>query len=682
MATAHSDNWGIPGLSLAVFALAFLALALAASTSLTTNSQIVLGWTLVAFAVYLRRHQGQVVALAIVAMSVVLGLRYFYWRIDSTLVQYWSASLVLGVALVCSELMVWLLAGLEYIGRIWPVEHQSDVLPEDAVLWPTVEIFLFATDATEDSIHRFIADTPQLNWPANKYRFTVLAARQEPSLTAACATAHIGIEYFSDIGSNDSTAMFSMALAKSEAELILFADCTTAIPSDFLRQTVGWFVSEQHLAMVSSPNGSLTPPPSDLVMRYLNERRLTSGNWTMVRRSAILGTAEVSKNFFTHNKHTALQLHQAGNFSAYLCFRAGAADGHEYTRLDEPFKPLSVWLRIHLHRLTEALAFYSPVAYAVFYVTPVAVLCSGAVPIATDILTLSAYWLPQWALGRLALATALEHHRLRWVDFVQEELRGVAVLLRTTKSFLKTKLARTYSTLKRSTKQPLRRPPAEVPFTHRFGHVFASIFFAAIGAYALYRWQDKSSAMLIELYIAWVVFLAMISVSAIAVQREQDWVNWARSSNSALRALLVPIDRTSSLTGITQNFPDLPLALNFSNPESAMAGRMAHLSIFHGHHESVFLCQVTQAQSGAIQVAIAPEQIGEYRQLASMVFSRSADWPMWLPPINADRLLPGWLAKLLRRAQDAFYNLTVKSAATAVIQRLRAWLKLGSPTNG
>ena len=152
MDLARSDHWGIPGLFLSVLAAALFILSLAVTTALSTNSQIVLGWSLVFFAIYLRRHRGQVVALTIVCMAALLALRYFFWRTDATLPWVGMGSVLPGLALLSAEFLVWLRSGLAYYLSVWPIHTASDPLPDDAVGWPTVDIVLLPAPDSVDRL--------------------------------------------------------------------------------------------------------------------------------------------------------------------------------------------------------------------------------------------------------------------------------------------------------------------------------------------------------------------------------------------------------------------------------------------------------------------------------------------------------------------------------------------------
>ena len=237
-ATAESSNWQTPGLSLCVATLAIGILLLACTASLTTNSQIVLAWSIVSVTVYLRRHSGLVIGLTIAGMSLLLTMRYFYWRLGNTLPTYWGLSFPLGLLLILAELHVWLRFTLHYIARILSIK---------------------------------------------------------------------------------------------------------TVP--------------------------LEKPP------------------------------------------------HASN------------------------------LRKNVLRLGAMLSFYIRLPFIIFFITPLAALYFGAVPIESDSSTLGAYGIPHWLMSRLAFATTVETHRHRLIDWIREELVTLAVLLRTTKSYLYTSLLAMWDTL-------------------------------------------------------------------------------------------------------------------------------------------------------------------------------------------------------------------------------------------
>lgn len=678
MDLAQSNNWGVPNLQWVTYASVVAALCIGVTARLTTNSQIVLAWSLIAFAVYLRRHRGEVVAMTIAVMAALLGFRYFYWRIDATLIPHWSTSLFFGISLLLAELMLWLQAGLSYMTRLWPVSQPVTPLPADAVKWPTVHLCCFAVASTEQEIGRWMAQAQQLQWPENKLHVTLVAGEPSADIMAFCQDHGAEVELLSPVGAKvDFVGIANSVLARSNADLVAFTQCSENLPKDLLRSTVGWFESDAHLCLLHTPTSSLSPTNS-IAARSLAHSNSPQIDCAIVRRQEMLAVGGFSSNPDPAGESSAQRLKTAGQFTAQLLV------GHDETvawlRVDEPDAPIALPVRLRIREMKEALDFYSPLAIGTLVVIPAMVIVLGVIPINSDFFTLFAYWFPQWLLGRLALATALEHHRLRWSDFLHEELRGVAVLLRTAKSSSVTLLSRMLAQLMQSVYQAPSEPNRQVIYTPRYELVFGTAFFSMLALYATYSYARLQHLPLISLYTLWAASLALMALASLAVQREMDWVTAISDGNRQLPVLITYSSGT--VRGKTVNFPDLPLELNLTNIDHFEHARLTRISIFKGHHEFEIPCRIIHIRGNSVSVDIAPEQNPEYLQLVNAVFARAPNWPQWLPHKNADQLLPGWLMKLLLRLQDAFYNVAVKSAGPALVNRVLGWLKLGNTTNG
>ena len=654
----------------------------AATVRLTVNSQIVMGWALVVFAIYLRRHRGQVFALAIVGMAALLGLRYFIWRIDATLPTHSISSIALAWALVMVELALWLRAGLDYIATIWPVELESTPLPDDAVTWPTVDIVLLTGDASPDIVTQLVSNALPMDWPENKYRTLVLATHHNAEIEAACVAARFTYRVYQECDAKDIGALLNRALYESTADMLLVANCEKVLPPSLLRQTIGWFVQEPKLALLQSPNCPLAPAAKNSVLAHLRDAEETSC-WAIARRSSVLDIGGFSFSTAAEDLHTACLLEKAGFFDAYLASRTQAGqDPQQYTRLDGPFRFGALPLRIRLDQLRSGLHFYAPLTSSVMMAVPVAALLLRATPIATDLFTLCAYWLPQWILGRLALATALEHQRLRWWDFVKEELGSLAVLMRTGKSFCTTWLQQLARWCWFQPAQAGSRLPVPVKTTSRPSLILGVLVFGATVAYGAYSAYRQAAVPMAELYMTWAFFLALNFLAELAVQHEVDWVQAHQRASEHLPCMLALPETGRTLRATTSNFPHQPLVLTLSQALEIPVGQSLQVSLFVGYREFVFPCRVSVSRNVRIEVQIAQEYLAEFRQVAAFVFARPANWPLWLPRSHADQLLPGWLSRLLLRLQDAFYNLAVKSSAPMVWQRIRARLFPGNPTHG
>ncbi|MDT8990052.1 hypothetical protein RQP54_04180 [Curvibacter sp. APW13] len=681
MDLARSDHWGLPGLIAAVLTATLTVLVLAVTTRLSTNSQIVLGWSLVVFAIYLRRHRGQVVALAIVCMAALLGLRYFYWRAEATLPPSGTGNWFLALALICAELLVWLRTGLDYFISVWPVESDSSPLPDDAVTWPTVDFVYVPTHDAVESTVAFLSGLSEQDWPRNKYRTVILSAHDDASLHSACAAKGVTLRVYPQCAPDDIAALVNRFMYESEAELLVVADCAQQLPPDFLRNTMGWFVQEPLLALAQTPRFPLSQRPRRIVQTHLLSFPEQPA-LAVVRRTSLLAVGGLRPSGSPLVEPTDRALGHSGFFDAFLLYQKGNDHQSHCKRLDGPSRPLALPLRIQLKALREGLHFYAPITTGIFWVIPFAALGLGATVIAADFWTLAAYWVPQWVLGRLALATALEHHRLRWWDFVKEELGAIAVLVRTTRSFTATRFLQLPGIRKSDPLRALDRLPKTVPITHRPWVWVGILVFGLVSSWGLHGLWTGASPILAPLYVAWSAFLMMSLLAELAVQRELDWVQAHRHACAQLPCMVRLVDDGSVFRTTTTNFPEHPLTLDAAHAAQSLHGQTAQISIFLGAREFVFPCRLATTSSEQVVAEIPAQFLSEFRGVAALALSRPSRWPMWLPPVHADRLLPRWLERILLRLQDAFYNLTVKYTLPAVMQRIRARIFPGSSTHG
>lgn len=675
-----SRHWGLPGLPAIALLLSIGVLLLALATPLTVNSQIVLGWSVVGFAVYLRRHRGLVVALTIVGMAVLLSARYFFWRVDTTLPTYWSWGMVLALALVLAEAHGWTRSALQYLGDIWPLQRASAALPDDAVTWPTVDIWILATDATAGTIDQLLESTPPQRWPANKYQLTVLASHFDADTAAVCVARNVGYRTYPQSAQLGFPALINHALYESQADLIVMAEGGSPLPASLLQQTLGWFVKEPQLALVHTPNCFLAPAPS-LRAQDIPMLHACRGNLAIARRDALLEVGGLQIEPPSPQRHTSLALQDAGYFTAYLGHAPGSMqEDIAYARVDEPFRFASLTMRWQVRNLKAMLDFYYPVAWAVFLAIPFAALWWHARPIAGDIVSFTAYWLPHWVLGRLALATTEENYRLRSIDFLAQELRGFALLLRTTKSFA---LAYGGQAIAHLTRKPSHKHKApSVPTTPRPMLWLGVLACMSLVGTTAWQWMHHGTPTdtMQWVYWLWGLFFAFLCVAGLAIQRESDWVQWAISENTRRKAML----RLASgmvARGVVTNFPDTALALTLENPTTAQTGQSVFLSLFVGYREFMFPCRIASCEGTQLTIALSPEATDQFQSLVDAVYVRHSSWPQWLAPIDADRLLPKPLERLLHLAQDVLYNLAVKSALTTALQRVRARLTLGKNTH-
>ena len=100
----QSRFWRVPGLSALSWLACLGVLVLTPLVQLSDNGQIFWAAMLVLFAIGARRYEGRVYLLMLAGLTLAAALRYFYWRISSTLETHWSLDFAMGFALLVAEL--------------------------------------------------------------------------------------------------------------------------------------------------------------------------------------------------------------------------------------------------------------------------------------------------------------------------------------------------------------------------------------------------------------------------------------------------------------------------------------------------------------------------------------------------------------------------------------------------
>jgi hypothetical protein len=208
-----------------------------------------------------------------------------------------------------------------------------------------------------------------------------------------------------------------------------------------------------------------------------------------------------------------------------------------------------------------------------------------------------------------------------------------------------------------------------------------AIFLGAITTYLHALSKNAGSTHHLQ---PWYAALAMgficAFIGSMAVQKEIDCVKLAQSNKSKLRAM-IKLPSGQLVSCMTSNFPDCHLALTLPRAITTQTNTSVEISLFSENYEYPLVAKVLSLQGNDLIVLIDDASVNDYAEFQSIVFTRDANWPLWLPARDADRLLPHWIWRLLMKGQDAFYHLTINSTMSDAVQKLKHWLKLGSKSN-
>jgi hypothetical protein len=128
------------------------------------------------------------------------------------------------------------------------------------------------------------------------------------------------------------------------------------------------------------------------------------------------------------------------------------------------------------------------------------------------------------------------------------------------------------------------------------------------------------------------------------------------------------------MTGVTQNFPNLTLAIHLPVQTALGLGEVIGLSVFRGLKEFTFSTRVAAKDDQRIQLAILKKSESDYQALGILALARDDQWPQWLPGPRADQPLPQWISRSLVKALAKFSATAEKWGWADKLSRLASWI--------
>lgn len=648
---------------------------------LTSNAQIVFAFSIMAVVVYARRFAGGMLPLILACVSLVLSLRYFFWRVDTTLPTNASTlDFAWAFALWSAEFFLWLGSALVVIQRLWPLRQKPHRIEEPPVAWPAVDIVLWLEHATLAQLQTHYKIVQALEWPAQRITLHAICTHEPaPDIQAWAQTRKLPLTHMAPSVQHpwEQINQFGKNLS---APFVWVLDVRSP-PTDprFLQNTLGWFTENPSLGLLHTPlhplaSTALSQAPPEL-LNSIDGR----AQHVLMRRSALEDIARA--NMPPPSAHTATGMRQTGWEHAWLMVSTHS----------DPASPAITCIYAHLpayalqgHLLLDALRdrclFYRPLARALWMLTPVALLWLKALPVQSTLLPLAAFFLPHWLMAQLAMAASDNRGRLTLSLLLRELVLPLHLLIRTAQSFVRTQCQHLgQHWLRRSGV----RDPA-LPWS-QWGASLTWIglnTWACIHAlHALHLSSQPWSGSVLIVLALWAAWNAMQAIGTLAVEKEGQLVKQTHAQRQNVEAM-VQWSGQRPLPCVASNFPQTALILEcpatvhwLDQPQPAQP---VFFSLFHGYHEYTFEGHITTIQANRLQLQVAPADLRAYHALASAIFSRDAQWPRWLPARDADRLLPSRVRTLLNILETAFYNLTVQASLALWMQRLRKWLRPGN----
>lgn len=366
--------------NLSIF-IALILIFFLSSIYLDIFQQAVLAYGFLALTYILTKIKGQndLIRILLLSIGVFLSLRYWIFRSLHTLGYTGFFDSLAMFSLYIAETYAIVIYILGIFVNIHPLKREPQSLPEDKKIFPTVDIFIPTYNEPieiiritaiackqikypQDKLHIYILDDggtlqkrndPDPEKRANAwkryYELKMLAEELKINYITRAKNEHakagnlnnalwLTSEGFKDADTKDSEWFCFGLPPKKGGELILVLDCDHVPTSDFLENTVGFFLRDEKLFLVQTPHffinptpiernlGTYTESPGENEMFYGEIHRgldfwnssFFCGSAAVLRRKFVEEVGGFSGKTITEDAETSLSLHSKGYTSAYL----------------------------------------------------------------------------------------------------------------------------------------------------------------------------------------------------------------------------------------------------------------------------------------------------------------------------------------------------------------------------
>lgn len=303
-----------------------------------------LGW----FFVWLEQRQqsrrtSERLHLMLVWLSVLVTLRYLYYRTFNTLnLDGWLNS-IFSLMLYAAELYAIMTLLLAYFQTLRIRERTPiDLAAVPLDQWPKVDIYIPTYNEEVEIVRKTALAALAIDYPDNKKQVYVLDdgraekyRKRRAALRQMCE--ELGCQMVTrDNNEHAKAGNINNALLRTEGELVLILDCDHIPSRCILQHTVG-FLLNPNVSLVQTPHWFYNPDPFERnlltqgqvpVGNELFYKILQKGNdfWNaaffcgsaaIIRKKHLLEVGGIAVETVTEDCHTALRLHELGYETVY-----------------------------------------------------------------------------------------------------------------------------------------------------------------------------------------------------------------------------------------------------------------------------------------------------------------------------------------------------------------------------
>jgi cellulose synthase (UDP-forming) len=377
----------------------------------------------------------------IIFLSCFASMRYFFWRVSSTINLDTRVNAFVSIVLLLAEIYGIVILFLGYFQTI-EVEKRIPPVPRS---FPTVDIFIPTYNESVEIVRRTVIGAQTIDYP-NKTVY-VLDDGHRPAIQAMAES--LGAMYLSRPDNHHAKAgNLNFALRHTAGELIAIFDADHVPVRGFLNKTAGFF-EDARVALVQTAQHFFNPDPFErnlkLTGRIPPEQHFFyhviqpgndfwnsaffCGSCAVIRRSALESIGGFKMQTVTEDAHTSMELHSRGYISIYvpMALAAGLATetyrAHvqqrmrwargmaQILRTDCPLFKKGLAIGQRLNYFNAMLHFFFGLPRLVMILAPLSFLLFGVLPIKADVPAVIAYILPHIALCMIANSTISRTYR-------------------------------------------------------------------------------------------------------------------------------------------------------------------------------------------------------------------------------------------------------------------------------
>ncbi len=610
------------------------------------------------------RMEGRTITLSLCLLSVVISLRYIYWRLTETLDYSGFWQTFLGTGLLMAEMYAVIALVLSYFQVLWPLERKPVPLPDDPESWPSIDVFIPTYNEPLEVVRPTVFAALALDWPKHKLNVYVLddGRREEfRQFSAECGAGYI----IRPDNKGAKAGNINHALAQTDSEYVVIFDCDHVTTRAFLQMTVGWMLRDRGLAMVQTPHYFYSPDPFERNLasgqRVPNEGLLFygliqqgndfwgatffCGSCAVIRRTALDEIGGVPTETVTEDCHASLRMQKAGWRTAYLRvpLAAGLATERlmlhigqrmrwargmiQILRIENPLFASQLSIAQRLCYFLAMFHFLFPLPRFVFLTAPLAFLLFGENIIAASPLAIVAYAGPHIVHSIITASRVQRSVRHSFWSEIYESVLTIYLLPVTLATILDPRRGRFNVTDKGGTLQ-------EGFFDLRaVGPNMVLAVFLILGLmFGIYGLAANPPASLefqaYALNIVWATLCLLTVLAGLAVGRERRQVRErARIGAEIGAAIVLPDGRR--VPGLSEDLSLGGAALSMERPSGLEEDQLVTVEFQVGSESIAVPAEVLRWQDGRAQLRFVPQDLRDEGQIVRAVLGRADAWVDW-----------------------------------------------------